>query len=94
MTIYSLGVISCVGNANKAVLIHEVNQLYCIATTYLCPMQVIPGENEGNVVVYKARRSVVRMVMVTLIVFFVAWTPYNVLYLLKRLEVDYRSVYS
>ena len=56
--------------------------------------EVLPGEGEGTISTYQARQGVVKMLLVTIAVFFVGWTPYNVLYLLKRLEVDFRSVYS
>ena len=53
-----------------------------------------PGEDHGNMAAHRSRQGVVKMLFVTLVVFFVSWTPYNVLYFLKRLQVDYRSIYA
>lgn len=82
----------------------------CIAIMfYAIPMTVIvglysvvirrlrrapPGEEQGTVATYQSRRGVVKMLLVTVILFFISWTPYNVLYFLKRLEVDFRSIYK
>lgn len=53
-----------------------------------------PGESEASVAAHRSRRGVVKMLLVTIVVFFLSWTPYNILYFLKRIEYDYRSVYK
>ena len=53
-----------------------------------------PGAGQASVELHENRRRVVKMLLVTIAMYFILWTPYNVLYLLKQLEVDYRSIYS
>ncbi|XP_046862338.1 tachykinin-like peptides receptor 86C [Xenia sp. Carnegie-2017] len=55
--------------------------------------KTIPGVGGNNAALYSSRRSVIRMLLISLIVFIIAWTPYNVLYTLKRLEINFRSIY-
>ena len=54
----------------------------------------IPGEQQGTVTAYQSRQGVVKMLLVCVVLFFVAWTPYNVLFFLKRLQYDYRRIYK
>ncbi|XP_046853215.1 uncharacterized protein LOC124446396 isoform X3 [Xenia sp. Carnegie-2017] len=56
--------------------------------------QPIPGEDAGTTITYQSRQGVVKMLLVTIASFFVSWTPYNILYFLKRIKYDFRSVYS
>ncbi|XP_046862986.1 trissin receptor-like [Xenia sp. Carnegie-2017] len=56
--------------------------------------QPIPGEDAGTTITYQSRQGVVKMLLVTIALFFVSWTPYNILYFLKRIKYDFRSVYS
>lgn len=83
--------------------------VFIVIALYLVPLIVIsvfyfnviqrlritpPGESEASVAMHKSRRGVVKMLCVTIVVFFLSWTPYNILYFLKRIEYDYRSVYT
>ena len=83
--------------------------IFIVVALYLVPLIVIsvfyfnviqrlraapPGESEGSMAAHRSRRGVVKMLLVTIVVFFVSWTPYNILYFLKRIEYDYRSVYK
>ena len=54
----------------------------------------MPGEHHGTAAAYQSRQGVVKMLLVTIVLFFVSWTPYNVLYFLKRIEYDYRGIYK
>ena len=54
----------------------------------------IPGECHGTAMTYQSRQGVVKMLLVTVVLFFVSWTPYNVLYFLKRIEYDFRRIYK
>ena len=39
------------------------------------------------------KKRVTKMLIVVVMLFFVSWTPYNVLYMLKKYQVDFRHVY-
>ena len=83
--------------------------VFIVVALYLVPLVMIsglyskvikrlrrapPGESDASVAAHRSRRGVVKMLFVTIVVFFLSWTPYNVLYFLKRIEYDYRSVYK
>jgi neuropeptide FF receptor 2 len=83
--------------------------VFVVIALYLVPLIVIcgfyfkvikrlqaapPGESEASMTAHRTRRGVVKMLLVTIVVFFLSWTPYNILYFLKRIEYDYRSVYK
>jgi hypothetical protein len=83
--------------------------VFIVIALYLVPLIVIsgfyfhviqrlrvapPGESESSMAVHRSRRGVVKMLLVTIVVFFLSWTPYNILYFLKRIEYDYRNVYK
>ena len=83
--------------------------VFIVVALYLVPLIVIsvlylnvirrlriapPGESEASMAMHRSRRGVVKMLFVTIVVFFLSWTPYNILYFLKRIEYDYKSVYK
>ncbi|XP_046853208.1 gastrin/cholecystokinin type B receptor-like isoform X2 [Xenia sp. Carnegie-2017] len=77
--------------------------LYVVPLIFICRLyllvirklrQPIPGEDAGTTITYQSRQGVVKMLLVTIASFFVSWTPYNILYFLKRIKYDFRSVYS
>ena len=69
-----------------------ISRLYFVVIRRL--RQSIPGEQEGTVTTYQSRQGIVKMLLVTVVLFFVSWTPYNVLFFLKRIEYDYRRIYK
>ena len=69
-----------------------ISRLYFVVIRRL--RRSIPGENHGTDTTYQSRQGVVKMLLVTVVLFFVSWTPYNVLYFLKRIEYDFRSIYK
>lgn len=88
---------------------HDIYGMFIFVATYAVPLTAIiafyflvirrlregpPGESVGNVAAYQSRRGVVKMLLITMVLFFVSWTPYNVLYLLKKFQVDFRRIYK
>jgi hypothetical protein len=69
-----------------------ISRLYFVVIRRL--RRSIPGEHHGTDTTYQSRQGVVKMLLVTVVLFFVSWTPYNVLYFLKRIEYDYRGIYT
>ena len=88
---------------------HDIYGIFIFVALYAIPLvtiigfysavirrlrEVIPGEGEGNISTYQSRQGVVKMLLVTIVLFFVSWTPYNVLFLLKKFQVNFRSIYK
>lgn len=69
-----------------------ISRLYFLVIRRL--RRSIPGEQQGTVMTYQSRQGIVKMLLVSVVLFFVSWTPYNVLFFLKRLEYDYRKIYK
>lgn len=83
--------------------------IFIVVVLYLVPLLIIsvfyyhviqrlrappPGHEASVAAALRSRRQLVRMLLVTIVVFFLSWTPYNILYFLKRVEYDYRKVYK
>ena len=66
---------------------------WCYAAIIVRLRQPPPGQTQSSSTVYQGRKGVVKMLMASSIFFFLAWTPFYTLYLLRDTGVNTRGVF-